>query len=439
MHLQSSSSALLTDHYELTMLASALQDGNADLRCSFEVFARELPPGRRYGVVAGVGRLVDAVQRFQFRAEELEFLRETGVITPETRDWLAGYRFTGDIETYPEGELYFPGSPIATVTASFAEAVVLETLVLSILNHDCAIASAAARMVTAASGRNLLEMGSRRTHEKSAVAAARAAYIAGFGASSNLEAGRRYGIPTSGTAAHAFTLLHTDERDAFHAQIKTLGLETTLLVDTYDISQGIRNAIEVAGPTLGAIRIDSGDLAVMAHKSRELLDSLGAHSTKIVLSGDLDEYSIAGLAAAPVDAYGVGTALVIGSGAPTAGLVYKLVEVEGRAVAKRSANKPTRGGRKTAIRRHKKSGTAIEEVIAPHSAVADEAAGDVVLPRPLIRRGFPVPHQPGLAEARERLRRALTSIPWEGLKLSRGEPVLPVRYATTLDHKDQLR
>ncbi len=320
--LGSVTSALLTDHYELTMLSAALKDGTADRHCVFEVFARRLPTGRRYGVVAGAGRLVELIRDFRFHDAELSFLQESGVIDEQTAGWLADYAFRGDVTGYPEGELFFPGSPILTVAGTFAEAVILETLVLSVLNHDCAIAAAAARMVTAARGRPVIEMGARRTHERGAVAAARAAYLAGFAYTSNLEAGRRYGIPTTGTAAHAYTLLHDDESAAFASQIAALGKQTTLLVDTYDISQGIRNAIAVAGPELRAIRLDSGDLSVLAAQSRQLLDSLGATETKIVVSGDLDEYAIAALAAEPVDSYGAGTAVVSGSGAPTAGLVY---------------------------------------------------------------------------------------------------------------------
>ncbi|MGH3429403.1 MAG: nicotinate phosphoribosyltransferase, partial [Mycobacteriales bacterium] len=194
------STGLLTDRYELTMISSALADGTADRHCVFEVFARNLPGGRRYGVVAGTGRLLDEIERFRFRAEDLEFLQLSGSITPQARDWLAQYRFGGDIEGYAEGELYFPGSPVLTVAGSFADAVILETLALSVLNHDCAIATAAARMYSVAEGRALIEMGSRRTHEAAAVAAARAAYIGGFAATSNLAAGSRYGIPTQGTA-----------------------------------------------------------------------------------------------------------------------------------------------------------------------------------------------------------------------------------------------
>jgi nicotinate phosphoribosyltransferase len=419
--------ALLTDHYELTMVSAALKDGTAHRHCAFEVFARRLPAGRRYGVVAGVGRLPEAVGQFRFGPDEISFLREARVVDEQTLEWLSDYRFSGDIDGYAEGELFFPGSPILTVSGTFAECVVLETLVLSVLNHDCAIAAAAARMITAARGRPIIEMGSRRSHEQSAVAAARAAYLAGFSATSNLSAGRRFGVPTTGTAAHAFTLVHDDEQAAFASQVAALGKQTTLLVDTYDIDDGIRTAIAVAGPDLGAVRIDSGDLSILAVRSRELLDSLGAVNTRIVVSGDLDEYSIAALAAEPVDAYGAGTAVVTGSGAPTAGLVYKLVEVDGRAVVKRSEHKATIGGRKTAVRRHKPTGTATEEAVAsqgtPPARLHDRA-----LQRPFVRGGSPVDDLPTLVESREHLRQCLITIPWEGLKLSGGDPAIPVLF-----------
>ncbi|MFC0508320.1 nicotinate phosphoribosyltransferase [Micromonospora costi] len=416
--------ALLTDHYELTMVSAALRDGTADRRCVFEVFSRRLPAGRRYGVVAGTGRLIELIREFRFDDADVDHLLRSGVVDEPAAAWLRDYRFTGDIDGYAEGELFFPNSPVLTVSGGFAECVVLETLVLSVLNHDSAVAAAAARMVTAARGRTLIEMGARRAHEGAAVAAARAAYLAGFGFTSNLEAGRRYGIPTAGTAAHAFTLLHDDERAAFASQVATLGKDTTLLVDTYDISQGIRNAIAVAGTGLRAVRIDSGDLAVIAQQSRELLDSLGATETKIIVSGDLDEYAIAALAAEPVDMYGAGTAVVTGSGAPTVGLVYKLVEVDGRPVVKRSEQKATIGGRKVAVRRHKPTGTATEEVIVPQG-VPDRQPHDRLLQRSFVAGGEPV-DLPSLPESREHLRECLISIPWEGLKLSAGDPAIPV-------------
>lgn len=422
------STALFTDHYELTMLSSALANGTADRDCVFEVFARRLPAGRRYGVVAGTARVLEAIENFRFTEAELAQLETTAVVDSATLDWLADYRFSGDIDGYPEGELYFPGSPVLTVRGTFAESVLLETIVLSILNHDSAIASAAARMSAAANGRPIIEMGGRRTHEEAAVAAARAAYLAGFATTSNLEAGRRYGIPTRGTVAHAFMLLHDTEEAAFVAQIEKMGADTTLLVDTYDITAGIDTAVRVAGPELGAIRIDSGDVGVLARKAREQLDSLGATDTRIMVSGDLDEHAIAALRAEPVDAYGVGTSVVTGSGSPTAGMVYKLVEVDGRPVAKRSEHKASRGGRKSAMRRHKPTGTALEEIVYPTANPPEMGPHDRELLAPFVRGGQPVADLPTLDDGRARLRRALVSLPWEGLKLSVGDPAIPTTF-----------
>ena len=417
--------ALFTDRYELTMVGAALADGTADRDCVFEVFARRLPHGRRYGVLAGTGRLLEALPHFRFGDAELTSLREQGITDERLLGWLADFRFSGDIDGYPEGDLYFPGSPVLTVRAPFAEGVLLETLALSILNHDTAIASAAARMVAAACERPCIEMGSRRTHEEAAVAAGRAAYLVGFASSSNLEAGRRYGVPTTGTSAHAFTLLHDDERAAFEAQVATLGKGTTLLVDTFDVDQGIRNAVEVAGPELGGIRLDSGDLPTLATHARQLLDSLGATSTRIVVTSDLDEYAIAGLMAAPVDRYGVGTSLVTGSGAPTAGMVYKLVQRDGVPVAKKSKDKVSIGGRKHAVRRHSADGTAVAEVVSSTPITPRDGDRDLVVP--LVRAGAvcsdATPAE-ALAEARAHHERARAALPTEAWALSRGECAL---------------
>lgn len=419
---------LLTDKYELTMLAAALRDGTAGRRTSFELFARRLPEGRRYGVVAGTDRFLAALTAFGFDDTALHLL--SAFLDATTLNYLADFRFRGDVDGYPEGELYFAGSPVLTVHGSFAECIVLETLLLSILNHDTAIASAAARMVSAADDRPLIEMGSRRTHEHAAVAAARAAYLAGFAGTSNLEAHRSFGVPVLGTSAHAFTLLHSGaegELAAFRSQVAAQGVDTTLLVDTYDVTTGVANAVEAAGPRLGAVRIDSGELAVLAHQVRDQLDRLGATATKIVVSGDLDEFAIAALRAAPVDSYGVGTALVTGSGAPAAGFVYKLVEVDGVAVHKRSADKTSAGGRKQALRVSRPSGTLVEEVVHP----ADHPPADSgrVLTLPLVRGGDVVADTgaTALAAARERVASGLRSLPWEGLKLAHGEPAIPTR------------
>ena len=435
------SPALLTDKYELTMLSAALREGSAHRRTTFEVFARRLPEGRRYGVVAGTMRLVETLGDFVFDGPALAAVAE--FLPPRTVDFLRDFRFSGDIDGYPEGELYFPGSPVLSVTGTFAECVVLETLTLSILNHDSAVASAAARMVSAAGGRPLIEMGSRRTHEQAAVAAARAAYVAGFAGTSNLEAGRRWAIPVLGTSAHAFTLLHagadeasadvhgserTDdwERAAFRAQVAELGVATTLLVDTFDVRRGVANAIAVAGTGLGAVRIDSGDLGVLVRQVRDQLDSLGATATRIVVSGDLDEHAIAALRAEPVDSYGVGTSVVTGSGAPTAGMVYKLVEVDGVPVRKRSSRKESHGGRKAATRIADPSGVIIEEVVHPVAQTPPDTAAARRVTAPLVQAGRPV-RPPDLDAARDLLARGLSSLPWAGLALSRGEPAVPTR------------
>ena len=428
----SESPALLTDKYEFTMLAAALADGTAARRTTFELFARRLPDGRRYGVVAGTGRLLEALGDFVFDDAALATVAD--FLDYATLDYLRDFRFGGDIDGYAEGELYFPGSPVLSVTGTFAECVLLETLALSMFNHDTAVASAAARMVSAAGGRPLIDMGSRRTHEEAAVAAARAAYIAGFSATSNLAANRRYGIPALGTSAHAFTMLHTGdgpstddwEQSAFRAQVAALGVSTTLLVDTYDVQRGVANAITAAGTGLGAVRIDSGDLGVLARQVREQLDALGANRTRIVVSGDLDEYSIAALRAEPVDTYGVGTSVVTGSGAPTASMVYKLVEVDGRPVQKRSLRKESHGGRKVAMRLSKPSGTVIEELVHPIGGPPEVTESARVLTVPLVRDGQLLA-TPELDAARTLVADGLHSLPWEGLSLSRGEPAVPTR------------
>jgi nicotinate phosphoribosyltransferase len=442
-------SALLTDHYELTMVASALESGVAHRRAVFEVFARRLPAGRAYGVVAGIDRVLDAVSRFRFDDATIDHLVRAGVVTDgEMTDWLREYRFSGDITGYAEGELFFPYSPVLTVTGSFAECVVLETVMLSVLNHDCAVASAAARMADAAGGRLLIEGGSRRTDPESAVAAARAGFVGGFDTTSNLEAGRRHGIPTGGTTAHAFVLAHADEEEAFEAQRATLGVGSTYLVDTFDVMEGIRRAVKVVGPDIGAIRIDSGELLRDSVAARELLDSLGATDCRIVVSSDLDEFRVAELeaAGAPIDAYLVGTSLVTGSGHPTASMVYKLVSIavadephsELRAVGKLSPGKRTLGGRKDVHRVVDADGRLIQEVL---SVLPVELEDDTMNPQvPLVRDGEivadltnPAEAQARCAERRSRLQDAdrtpwpthSPAIPtvWEGVEEPLSTPV----------------
>ncbi len=424
------SPGLLTDHYELTMLTSFVTDGTVEHPAVFEAFARRLPEGRRYGVLAGLGRLLPLIEGFSFDADEVAWLRESGVINDLTAEYLREFRFGGDIEAYREGDLYFPGSPILTVSGTLGECVVLETLVLSVLNHDSAIASAAARMVTAAGGRTgrpLVEMGSRRTHEDAAIAVARAAYVAGFASSSNLAAGRLHDVPTVGTAAHAFTLAYSSEAEAFASQVAAQGPGTTLLVDTYDTEQGIRTAVEVAGPGLGAVRIDSGDLAETSAAARTLLDDLGATETRIIVTSDLDEFVIAALADAPIDGYGVGTRVATGSGHPTASMVYKLVAVgdapgsDLRPVAKKSTAKVSVGGRKTAYR------SQVDGVLQHEwyrtDGLADPHGAPVQVT--VMRKGRIV-EDPTLEEVREHCAASLATLPDSALGVAAGSAYLTV-------------
>ena len=427
--------SLLTDHYELTMLQAALASGTAHRRCTFEVFTRRLPAGRRYGVLAGTGRFLEGLQSFRFDDEDLSFLASRNVVNAQTLKYLENFRFTGNIRGYVEGEIFFPHSPVVQVEATFAEACILETYLLSILNYDSAVASAASRMTAAAGHRPCIEMGSRRAHERAAVSAARAAAIAGFTATSNLEAGKRYGLHTLGTSAHAFTLLYDSEREAFEAQLQSLGARTTLLADTYDVENAVRLGVELAGEELGGVRLDSGDLVASAQRVRELLDSLGNHNTKITVTSDLDEYAIASLAAAPVDSYGVGTRLVTGSGAPTSAMVYKLVERENTAgelepVAKTSAGKRSLGGAKQAARRHNSLGIATAELIGTgNNPAALENTRDLI--RDFVVSGELLPGFTGeeaVRNATERHSASLAELPESARRLSEGEPIIPTEF-----------
>lgn len=428
------STALYTDKYELTMIDAALRSGVAHRKATFEAFARKLPAGRRYGVVAGIDRILDGVRNFRFTPAQIEFLRQDGALTEDALNYLANYSFRGTITAYREGELYFPNSPVLTVDGTFADAVILETLILSILNHDCAVASAASRMVHAARGRKVMELGARRAQEDAAVSASRAAYVAGFDGTSNLEAGMRYGIPVFGTSAHAFTLAHTSEVEAFQAQVDALGVGTTLLVDTYDTEQGIRNAVAVAGTDLGAIRIDSGDLHDETVRARALLDSLGAVNTKIVVSSDLDEYTMDELMEtnSPVDSFGVGTRVVTGSGHPTASMVYKLVAIEGedgtmRPVAKNAHGKRSVGGRKVAWREFDKQGFAAAEVVEVPQTGAQMSVPKSARPlqHTFIENGEQVLVH-SLDEARAHHRSALAELRDSDKEINAGVPALSV-------------
>jgi nicotinate phosphoribosyltransferase len=422
------STALLTDKYELTMLDAALKSGIAHKQSVFTAFTRSLPSGRRYGVFAGLGRVLQAIKDFTFTPEQINFLRHDGAISEETLDYLENYKFSGELRAYIEGETYYPHSPLITVKGTFAECVLLETVILSIINHDSAVAAAASRMTFAAKGRSIMEFGSRRTHESSAVAAARAAYIAGFAGTSNVQAGIDYGIPTMGTSAHAFTLAHQDEKEAFKAQVAALGVSTSLLVDTYDTEQGIKNAVEIAGTDLGGIRIDSGDLYEEAVKARALLDSLGAVNTKIIVSSDVDEYVMDDLVdrGAPIDSFGAGTRVVTGSGHPTCGMVYKLVAIEDNEgnmvpVTKNSHGKESKGGEKHVFRLSTSDGDKGEVVTTDLTYIPDTSWREVTAT--FIKDGEHVKHM-SLARARGAHQYAMLKMYWKNREITAGAPAL---------------
>ncbi len=425
--------ALYTDHYEFTMLDALVQSKQAYKRSVFEVFARELPLGRPFGVFAGINRLLPHLKSFSFSDDMLRFLEEEKIVSKQTQEFLYSFNFTGDIMSYREGETYFPYSPVITVEGSLGEALLIETLLLSIVNFDSAIATAAARVVEAAKGHFVMEAGSRRIEPEAAVNAARAAYIGGVDVTSNLEAGRRWGIPTAGTASHAFTLSFQSEIDAFEEQAKYLGEDSIFLVDTYDIETGIVNAVKASNANLKGIRIDSGDLGIEAKSARSLLDRLGAPQAQIMVSGDLDEYKIRGLSDAPIDAFESGHKLVTGSGAASASFVYKLVAIEEnssmlkmRPVKKRSEGKASEGGKKFAKRVINPNGIATEESIFLEDSVQvhSKSAGCRSLQSEVMSSGKII-DLPTLEDSRHHLMNIMSEIP-KGIRLrANGEPAIP--------------
>ncbi len=417
-------SSLLTDRYELSMLEGALASGVIDAPATFEVFTRSLANGYRYGVLGGTGRLIDELASFRFDEPTISWLLTNSIVGPTLASYLAEYRFQGDVFGYLEGEVFTAQSPVLRIEGRFAD-IVLETLTLSILNYDSGIATKASRVVHAAAGRGLIEMGSRRTNEVAAVAAARAAYVAGFAATSNLAAGLLYGVPTAGTVSHAFILAHPSERVAFQAQVAVQGSATTLLVDTFDTEAGTLLALEVAGPGLGAIRIDSGDMVNASQRSRKLLDEQGATNVKITLTGDLDEFAIAELLAreAAVDTFGVGTKLVSGYAPP--GFVFKLVAIKDadvmRPVAKRSIGKLSTGGAKDAYRLT--TGGFPTEFIVARNVDYEAPPGVRTLSHHLFGSGGPV-ISTAVDVAKAHAALAISELPVEAFDLRDHSPVL---------------
>ncbi|MCA1408338.1 nicotinate phosphoribosyltransferase [Ensifer sp. IC3342] len=360
--------ALFTDLYELTML-DAYHSLSMDDVAVFSLFVRKLPPERNFLVACGVEELLDDIEELRFHEDDIAHLVSLGRFRPEFLDWLRSFRFSGEIFAVAEGTPVFANEPILEVIAPIAEGQLLETLILNQIGFQTVIASKAARIVEAANGRAVVDFGSRRAHGMdAAIKGARAAYLAGVSATSNVEAGRRYGIPVAGTVAHSFVQAFPNEMESFR-RLSERFPETTLLVDTYDTIVGVRTVVNLARKMksafkVRAIRLDSGDLLELSRESRRLLDEGGLQHVKIFASGGLDEWSIEGLlrAGAPIDAFGVGTDMMVSPDAAALDIAYKLTEYAGIGRMKLSANKVTLPGRKQAFR-HIRNGAAVGDTI----------------------------------------------------------------------------
>ncbi len=440
MDIESGSSGLLADLYELTMAAGYIET-RFDARATFELFVRSLPPRRDYLVAAGLEQALDFLERVRFSTDEIAYLRQLPVfrhIGPRFFDYLATFRFTGDVWALPEGTVFFPGEPLLRITAPIADAQIVETYLLATLNFQTMIASKAARVVTAARSRPVIEFGTRRAHGmESGVLAARAAYIGGCRGTSNVEAGRRFSIPVYGTQAHSWIMAHEDEEEAFAKFLDIYPDHAVLLVDTYDVRAAVEKIIALGRKPRG-VRLDSGDLAADSLWVRRRLDQAGWKEVEIFASGDLDEDRIEALlgSGARIDAFGVGTALATSADAPALSVIYKLVEVERggavRSAAKFSEAKVTYPGRKQVFRFAGKDGEYIHDVIA----LGDEKLAGAPLLVPVIRQGKRLPGDAAAREtldaARNRCLADLERLP-EKLVDGRGEASYPVRHSEKLE------
>ena len=430
-------SGLLTDLYELTMAAGYVQTG-FDARASFELFVRSLPARRNYLVAAGLEQALGYLDGVRFGPEEIEFLRQHpafGQVGREFFDFLEGFRFSGDVWAMPEGTVFFPGEPVLRVTAPIAEAQIVETYLLATINFQTMIASKAARVVTAAGERHVIEFGTRRAHGmESGVLAARAAYIGGCQGTSNVEAGRQFDIPTYGTQAHSWIMAHEDEEEAFRQFLEIFPEHAVLLVDTYDVQSAVEKIVSLGRKPRG-VRLDSGDLAADSRWVRKRLDAAGWKDVEVFASGDLDEDRIASLLeqGAEIGGFGVGTSLATSNDAPALGVIYKLVELERggqiHSAAKFSEAKVTYPGRKQVYRRTGADGRFSGDVIALEEEKMD---GAETLLRPVMRGGKRLEQTANLNEARARCLENLKRLP-EAVRSLTGPANYPVRYSARLE------
>jgi len=423
--------ALITDLYELTMAAGYFSQGTADRTATFDLSIRSLPPQRGYLVAAGLEQALAYLRDLRFTAEVLQQLEGTGHFRTDFLDYLAGFRFSGSVDAIAEGTVVFPPTPLVTVTAPIIEAQLVETYLLTMITFQTMIATKAARVVGASSGRQVVDFSPRRDHGPQAgLLAARAAFIGGCIGTSNVLAGQRFEIPTYGTMAHSFIMFYPDEEEAFLAFADSYPGDPTLLIDTYDTLDGARVAVRVArelekvGRKLAAVRLDSGDLVTLSREVRAILDEAGLHATKIFASGGLDEFKIQNmlLAGAEVDGFGVGTELGTSGDAPSLDSTYKLVAcVDGSGdeipVIKLSTGKITLPGRKQ-VWRQRSGGSFMRDIIG----MADEQLEGEPLIEPVMRDGVPLHQAPALLDVQRRAAEQLAATPESTRALEKPAP-----------------
>jgi len=424
--------ALLTDLYELTMAAAFYAEGIGG-RATFSLFTRRLPPGRGFLVAAGLEDALEYLRAFRFGGSAIGYLASLGRFRPDFLDHLSELRFTGDVRAMPEGTVVFPDEPMLEVTAPILEAQLVETALLNLLHAQTVLASKAARSVLAARGRSLAEFGLRRTHGIDAgLKASRAALLAGFDSTSNVLAGRTWGLPLSGTMAHSFVTAFASEAEAFRSYARSFPDAAVLLLDTYDTVAAARKAVEVAhalaaaGHHLAGVRLDSGDLAALSRAVRQILDEGGCPDVKIIVSGGLDEHDVAALlnAGAPIDAFGIGTRLTTSADAPSVDLVYKLVRLDGRDVLKLSEGKRTWVGPKQIVRRLGPDGRLAGDTLAlAEEPIPPGAAG---LLETVMRDGALVRAHPPLAQVRAHCAAQLALLPDGARRLMEPEIYAPL-------------
>ncbi len=419
--------ALLTDLYQLTMLKGYWEYGMHETAV-FEFFVRRLPRNRNFLLAAGLAHVLDHLEGLRFESDELEWLGDQPGFPPAFVDWLADLRFTGDVDAMPEGTVFFPGEPLLRVTAPLPQAQLVETRLISLLNYSSLIASKAVRFTLAAPTARLVDFGLRRAHGSEAgLLAARAAFIAGFDGTATVLAGQRWGIPTFGTMAHSFIQAHDSEADAFIRFARAHPENAVLLVDTYDTEAGASKVVEIArdlraeGIEISGVRLDSGDLADHARRVRRILDEGRCPGVRIFASSSLDEHGVARLAHAPIDGFGVGSALTVSADEPTLDSVYKLQEYAGRPRRKRSEGKATWPGRKQVFRTCERGRLARDVV-----GLEDEALSGEAMLLPVARAGARLRPDPSLEEIRDRVRTALETLPEELRALESARTPFPV-------------